>query len=148
MLKKFGIPITTTEGLREIDGGSRHGNKYIDIMQEYPEEYHIWKTNIGGASLSQGESVEEFSKRVVAEVMHISELHPNQTIMIVAHAVVIRAVMAVFMMRDISKAAEISWVPNASVTVANYENALLNFETVGFDGYLKEHKSNLPSKLV
>ena len=145
---KFGISVLKCTELREINGGSWHGKKYVDIMEEYPEEYRAWKNNIGEAALPEGETVKDFSQRIVAEIKNIAGLHPNQTVMVVTHAVVIRAMMAVFQKGDIAKAAEIPWVPNASVTVANYENGRMQFEVIGFDGFLENIKTNIPGNLI
>lgn len=146
--KKAGIPVIKDAQLREINGGFWHGKKYTDIAEEFPDAYRVWKNNIGEAVLPQGESMREFATRITQEIKRIASIHPDQTVMVVTHAVAIRAIMAVFGMGDISKAQEISWVPNASVTVAKYENGALQFEIVGFDDYLENMKSNLPPDIV
>ena len=146
--EKVGVPVVKDDALREINGGKWHGRKYTDIAEEYPESYGVWRANMGDAVLPEGESVRECAERITSEIKRLAELHPNQTVMVVIHAVAIRVIMAALGQGDVSKVSEISWVPNASVTAANYEHGELQFELVGFDDYLENMKSNLPSNIV
>lgn len=145
---RFNIKINENDNLKEVNAGKWQGRKYVDIKEEYPEEFSIWKNDIGNAQLPGGESVREVSKRVVSEIIKLGERHPDETIMIVSHGVALRAMMAVFLKGDVCHAQELAWVPNASVSVANYENSKIEFEVIGFNDYLGDIKSYIPSNLI
>lgn len=146
--KMSGTKIIKDDTLREINAGKWQGEKYVDIKEKYPEEFDVWKNDIGNAKLPDGESVRELSERIVSEIKRIAQNNPDKTVMVVSHGVAIRAMMAVFLKGDICYAKELTWVPNASVTVANYDNGKMQFELIGFNDYLGDIKSYVPANLI
>ncbi|MGN1093907.1 MAG: histidine phosphatase family protein, partial [Candidatus Neoclostridium sp.] len=59
LAEKTGKTIIKDARLREIYGGVWEGKKVEDIIRVYPDEYHIWKINIGIGRPVGGESVAE-----------------------------------------------------------------------------------------
>lgn len=61
---KHGLRVTKEEGLREIYGGVWETMKFDDIVVKYPEEYDIWKNDLGNCTCPGGESVRHLADRV------------------------------------------------------------------------------------
>jgi alpha-ribazole phosphatase/probable phosphoglycerate mutase len=88
-------PVATVEGrLREIDFGEFEGLTYDEISARYPEEYHQWMTQPAHIAFPGGESFAAMCTRVRAGVDDLRRMHSGQTVMVVSHAGVNRAVVA------------------------------------------------------
>ncbi len=116
LAEKTGKEIIKDKNLREIYGGDWEGKKVDDIMRQYPDEYAVWKNNIGLCRPPRGESVEELQKRAEKEFYKITGESDGKTVAIFSHACFIRALQCLFQSVPLSEMHDIPWVPNASVT--------------------------------
>ena len=64
--------------------------------------------------------------------------------LITFHATPIRSMQALWQNGDIESMKDIDWVPNASVTVAEYKNGSFTLISVGENAHLSELNTNLP----
>lgn len=58
------VPLVKEKALREIDGGEWEGKQVEEIAREYPEQAYLWKTDIGKARPTGGESFAELQVRI------------------------------------------------------------------------------------
>jgi len=142
---KKGLPIITSDRLREIFAGEWE-NKSIDYLWEnYYETFFVWKNDTGNAVSPGGESVKELFKRVNEEVNSIVAENKDKKILIATHATPIRVLTALWRGLPIEETKNIPWVSNASVTCVEYRDDGKYFiRTNGFDEYLGNNKSGLP----
>ncbi len=142
--RKLKIPIIKNENLREIRAGEWEGKKLRDLMVDYSDDYNLWLTDIGNAVCTNGESVTELAKRVFTTLETIAEENPLQTVVVATHATPIRAIMTLVQIGSLDKMKDIAWMPNASISVLQYNGGRWNFTLTGFDSYLIELKSEIP----
>ena len=126
------ISITLAKGLREIDAGMWQGRLVEDLPKAFPEDFRLWKTAVGLATCSGGESMLHLQQRAVASLQSIVKKYPNDSVCIVAHGGVIRVLLAYITdtpLAELHKGP--TWVTNASVSVVTYD---------GENGYQLVHR--------
>lgn len=146
IVKRQKCPIIEESAFCEINAGKWHGMKFDDISSTYPDTYKEWKENIGKAHPDGGESCQELYNRVTSHFESIINESVEETIAIVSHATPIRMIESYISARCVDVAQDISWVPNASVTIYNYND---NFHPInrGYCEYLGELTTNLPKNI-
>lgn len=115
------LSVVPTPQLREIYAGQWEGKTYNELERLFPLSYHTWKTRIGLAQCTGGESVAQLQQRVRSCVEDIVRRHPNETICIATHATPIRVMESVWTGIPLEMLHTIPWSCNASVTVAEYD---------------------------
>lgn len=133
-----GLDIIKEQGIREIRAGKWEQMKFDDIMVEYPEDYEIWHNNISECRCPAGESVKELSERVIETVGKLALENDGKTIMIASHATPIRALICHFGGYPIEHMKNLNWVPNASVTVVEYEKGNFEIKLLAESKHLEE----------
>ena len=141
------VPVEPMIALREINGGKWEGEMFDKLQDLYPEDYALWRSNIGAARPTGGESIEEICDRVCSAVEEIVLAHPEETIVIATHAVPIRVMLTKWLTGDISRMQEIPWVPNASITKIDTENGQFKPVEIGITTHLAGRITNLPGKI-
>ena len=126
--EKHGLCVTKDEGLRELNGGVWERMKFDDIVIKYPEEYAVWKFDLGNCTCPGGESVRHLQERVKATIERLVKEHAGKNILIGTHATPVRTMSCILKGLDISEIVNITWVPNASVTIVKYDSGTLEFE--------------------
>lgn len=145
--EKHGIDVVKNENFREICGGKWERMRFDDIMTEYPREYAVWKEDLGNCTCPGGESVRHLQKRINAEIEKTVRENSGKTILIGTHATPIRSMGCIWKRLDLSAITSLMWVPNASVSIVEYDSETLDFNLVGYA--LCEHlvEKNLVTKL-
>ena len=85
------IPIQKDAALREIDGGKWEGMPKEEIAAKYPQNFAVWRNNIGLCRCTGGESMQEVQQRGIAEIEKIVGAHRGQTVLLATHAGFLRA---------------------------------------------------------
>lgn len=116
------IPIITSEKLREIYAGEWENKKFDDLEITFEKEYDIWKSNIGLAKCTGGESVADLQKRVYEEITKIAQENDGKKICIGIHSTPIRTFIAKCMSDSLEEIKNIKWVANASLTVFEFSD--------------------------
>lgn len=117
----LGLEVIKTRGMREIDGGEWEGIKWDDLVANYPVEYGIWMNDIGNSSCPAGETMRDFSNRIMTELERIAKENDGKTVAIGTHATPIRVIQGIIERGDVSKISDVPWASNASVTVIEYD---------------------------
>ena len=133
--RALSLEVKKDDALREIFAGEWEMMPFVEIEEKYPEEYAVWKSDIGRANPTGGESVFSMATRVEAEVRRIASMHDGGCVVIVTHATPIRAICTLAEGLSLSEMGRVSWVSNASISV---------FE---FDGKFKTEEKNITSHL-
>lgn len=143
IVQRQNCPMERCDAFQELYAGQWQGKTFEEIAREYPESYEIWRKNIGMAAPEGGETCEEMYRRVTNAFVEILGNTSDKVVCIVCHAIPIR-MMESYMQQKSPQ--EISWVPNASVTVYEYDGAFREIER-GTCAYLGQMQTNLPKNI-
>jgi alpha-ribazole phosphatase/probable phosphoglycerate mutase len=91
--ERLGLEPVVVDELRELDFGELDGLPLDDIAVRFPELL-AWTETPSRVQFPGGESVAELRRRVLAAVLEIRRRHRGQTVVVVSHALPIRAVLA------------------------------------------------------
>lgn len=146
IVRRQNCPIEKCEAFWEINAGKWHGLTFDEICSRYPDTYNVWKESLADAHPDGGESTQELYDRVTSKFEKIINETDDQVVCIVAHATPIRMIESYIIGKDLKFAQDISWVPNASTSVYQYDG---NFTTVsrGCCDYLGDMLTNLPKNI-
>ncbi len=114
-----------TPHLREINGGLWQGVRYEELEEQFPDSYGLWRRQIGLAKAPEGETVAALQQRVRSFVEAVVRTHPDQAVAIATHATPIRAMECLWLGVSLEEMHTIPWVSNASVTLVEYDAALI-----------------------
>lgn len=89
-----GIAPASDERLSEIDFGEFEGRRYDEIASTHPELYRRWMTAPTRVRFPGGESYAGLRRRALAATAAIRERHAGETVAVVSHAGVLRAILA------------------------------------------------------
>jgi len=89
----LGLPVQIHRGLADIDYGRWQGLTPDEARVQWPEEVEAWYHNPQSASIPGGETLERVRVRAMEAVNQLAARHPGQTIVLVGHTVVNRAVL-------------------------------------------------------
>ena len=135
----------TCDELMEINSGLWQGLTFEEIAEKYPQTYAAWKSDIGNAAPDGGETCKRFYDRVTAFLEKVLT-EPEETVCLVCHATPIRMMESFILVGSADGAQEISWVPNASVTVYAYDGKFTEVER-GTCDFLGDLCTKLPTTI-
>lgn len=110
------IEIIKCDGLKEICCGDFEGHRFMDLSEEYPEEFSKIRENPFDNRYPNGENLSEFFDRVAKCFKDIIEKYKNNKILIVAHGGTIKCIQAFIRNRKIDNKWFDSVVENCSFT--------------------------------
>ncbi len=87
------LAVTTCAELREVDFGQLEGLNFSEISQLYPEVAKLWAERSTKLKYPGGESLVEFNTRVSKFLSKLDKHAVGETILIVAHAGVLRTLV-------------------------------------------------------
>ena len=143
--QRQGCTIEKCDALMEINSGLWQGLTFEEIAEKYPRTYAVWRSNIGKAAPEGGETCKELYNRVTDFLTKVLE-EPQETVCLVCHAIPIRMMESYIYCGCADGAQEISFVPNASVTVYAYDGAFRAVER-GTCDFLGELYTTLPKTI-
>ena len=142
-----GIPLISSPELREIYAGDWEGVNFDVLNESYPEDYGVWLKDIENARPTGGESVREMASRVSGAVREIAAKNDGKNVVIVSHGTPIRALLSLFIKRDLSEMKNLGCVTNESVSVAEYENGVFELVCASEDKHLEGFSTGLPANV-
>jgi broad specificity phosphatase PhoE len=84
-------PVSVDEGLSEIDFGDWSGKAFEELGAD--PDWAVWNTARGEARPPGGESMAEARDRVIGFLDRVREAHPDEAVVAVSHADVIKAAL-------------------------------------------------------
>ncbi len=143
-----GLKINDDKGLREIFAGDWENQTFEELDKNYPESYSkIWRNNIGFAHPDGGESVTELVDRVYKTILKIARENDGKTVVIFTHATVLRSFFNKIYGFKPENMKNLPWPTNASVSEAVFDGEKFTPIRYGFDDFMDELKSSLPSNV-
>lgn len=139
------LPVHPVKALREVDVGHWEGVLREEVARLYPDTYTTYLTTPGLVRFDGGESFAELRDRAEAAVREIAARHEGATVAIATHGGVIRALRTLWEDIPLARMGEIPHVPNASVTVVEYEDGAAHLLLAGSCDHLSE---KITEKLV
>ena len=133
------MDVICSEKLREIYVGDWENMKIDDIIAKWGrEEYEDkWKNNFGTYKFPDGESVEQGGTRFYNEILRICHENEGKTILIAAHAAVIRSFWAIISgisWQNLAKTYQFS--TNASYSIAYFDGEKISPDSYSNDSHL------------
>jgi alpha-ribazole phosphatase len=88
--RKLGLAVNLRPELREIHFGEWEGLSWNQIATRFPEQSTLWIERFPRQTISGGEPIGQFRKRIAAAVREIVAANRGQCALVVTHAGVIR----------------------------------------------------------
>ncbi|MBQ3046858.1 MAG: histidine phosphatase family protein [Clostridia bacterium] len=141
---KLGIEINTDKGLREIFAGVWEGRYLMDIANEYPEDYKVWKENVGLARCTGGESFAESQKRIINAIETILKNERGKTVVIATHGGVLRTYECYLKNVSLEEMKNIKHMNNAAVSIIEHDGKTTTVKAWNITEHLGEFCTSMP----
>jgi probable phosphoglycerate mutase len=145
--KSHGLEIIPHKGLREIYAGKWEGEIFDDLVVKYTEDFNRWKTDVGRARCTDGESVAELFDRVTGTLASIAAENEGKTVCIATHATPIRTVTAAALTGRVDDMADLPWSANASINIFDFEDGKFTAVALSLTDHLGDLSTALPSNV-
>lgn len=145
--KSHGLEIIPHKGLREIYAGKWEGEIFDDLVVKYTEDFNRWKTDVGRARCTDGESVAELFDRVTGTLASIAAENEGKTVCIATHATPIRTVTAAALTGRVDDMANLPWSANASINIFDFEDGKFTAVALSLTDHLGDLSTALPSNV-
>jgi broad specificity phosphatase PhoE len=125
---RLGLPIEFRDDLLELDFGEWTGATFDSIRAD--PRWPAWSTQRSLAAIPGGESMRAVQQRVVAALLELNERHLHETVVLVSHGDVIRAVLlfALGMPLDLYNRIEIG---QGSISTIHIQSSGIRVTTLG-----------------
>lgn len=134
----LGLEVTQCRELREVDVGDWQGMLIEDVKKAYPESFAFYKENPGLSRFDGGEGYVDVMQRGSLALKKIAEDNDGKTVVVGTHGGVIRTLRAAWDNVPLDKIKDIPHVPNASVTIAEYDGGVITWQQIGYCDYLED----------
>ena len=125
-----GLPIITSDKLKEINGGEWENMRWEVLPVKWPEEYDSWENKPYAHRMPGGECMREFQERIVKEFEHIINNNKGKNICVVTHGTAIRTLMCHFHGCRLEDMNNIPWCDNTAVTIVDYDDEEGKFKVI------------------
>ena len=144
--KKLGLDVVATSEFIEIYGGRWEGLTFDEIAERYPEEYTVWRNDFSKAQCPEGESASDVYRRIKKATLKVAEENEGKTLLIAAHATVIRAVECFSRGYNENQMGLVDFPHNASINIFEYKSGKINPEKTNIIEHLGNIATALPFK--
>lgn len=136
------IPVYEVDDLKEIFLGEWEGKTKEEIVVNDQKEFsNFWNApHLYDHSLHNAESLEAFKKRVQRVFKTIVEEPAHQSVLIVAHAVVLKAAISFVLSSPPEKFWDPPFIHGGSLTIVNWDGMQFHIELVGDTSHLEEEQ--------
>lgn len=111
------IPLITSKSLREKGFGSWEGLTYHEITANLQVDLEKYFRNPSLNLPADGEKYQDFTSRVIKKLDSIAKSHPEQSVLVVTHGLVLKVLLAHFSGVDLENIHQIPLPQQASLTV-------------------------------
>ena len=137
-----GLSVQTSPELRELYIGKWEGAKISDLERDFYDEFVLgWLGDFGNFTFPGGESVLAGGERLYREIKKIAEENPGKTVLIAAHAAVIKSFWCkISKIHPDDMASAVPIPTNASYSTFVYDGVDFIPEKFSCDDHLKDEK--------
>jgi broad specificity phosphatase PhoE len=139
---RHNLEVSQIETLGEVDVGDWEGLSWESIMQDFPEEYQRFMDDPATHAYIGGESYGDVHRRVRPVIQQLLEEHIGKTVLVVAHNVVNRVILADLLGIKIRKAKDITQA-NTGVNVIRHRNGETELLTLNAHFHLMEKSKSV-----
>lgn len=116
------VPMILNSDIIEINGGRWEGEKWADLPEKFPHEYHLWKTEINKFQAPDGESTQQVYDRMKAAVNKIAAENQGKSVAVVSHGMSIKAFLTYADGRTWDNYSDPGWSDNTAVSMIEYDD--------------------------
>lgn len=135
------VPIYTIENLKEMNFGDWEGKTKdeIEAVDNYKNEYHnFWHIpHMYNHKPHNGEGLITFKRRVEEVLSKVISSNSDGNILIVTHAVVIKAILSFTMDISTDKMWDPPFIHGTSLTIFQWDGEQFNFKVIGDISHFK-----------
>jgi broad specificity phosphatase PhoE len=134
------IPVYEVDGLKEIFLGDWEGKTKDEIRVDHHKEFsNFWNApHLYDHTLHNAEGLDVFKKRVQEVVKSILDEPTHQSVLIVAHAVVLKAAISFFLNASLDRFWDPPFIHGGSLTLVEWDGEKFKVEFVGDTSHLEE----------
>ncbi|MEI7771901.1 MAG: histidine phosphatase family protein [Chloroflexales bacterium] len=129
------VPFEYAEELLEIDHGEWQGKYASEIEAQYSAGLREWREHPTRSQMPGGESFSNILKRTLEFRERAYAKHPDQTILVSTHDVIVKILVADALGMDMDRINRI-WITNASISVIEYGSDLPFLASLSEAGHL------------
>jgi len=122
--KEHGLNINKDERLREISFGEWEGMSYNEIQARSPDLLEKWMADPAHVSPPNGETLIQLAVRVKSIVDEMKTQHTDQTVLIVTHGGVIRALLCLSLGTDLNRHSQFESETGSISELSFYEESV------------------------
>lgn len=148
LAEKSGLEIERLPDFNEIYGGVWENMKFSEIAEKYPDEYFMWRNDIGNSRCPDGESFLSAADRAYAGLTRLAKENQDGSVIVIGtHAGIIRALQCKIekIKRDDMK--NINWVSNGSVSTVIFTDGVITDFEFGYNKHLGNLITDLPKNI-
>jgi broad specificity phosphatase PhoE len=119
-----GLPITTLDSLKEINGGHWEGTLFEELPALFPNEHEVWENEPWNFKAQGGESMQEVFERIWGAVHGIVISHPNQSVCVVSHGCAIRNFLCRAYGKELRELGTVGWCDNTAISIIDFDESL------------------------
>jgi broad specificity phosphatase PhoE len=98
--RHHGLAVQDLPGLIDLNYGDWQGLPLAEVKVKYADLYRQWETAPQTVRFPHGETLDEVRQRALAAVAEVIERHPDQEVLLAAHRVVNKVLIAAFIGLD------------------------------------------------
>ncbi|OGP70730.1 MAG: hypothetical protein A2Y80_00145 [Deltaproteobacteria bacterium RBG_13_58_19] len=98
--RHHGLAVQDLPGLIDLNYGDWQGLPLAEVKVKYADLYRQWETAPHTVRFPNGETLDEVRQRALAAVAEVVERHPDQVVLLAAHRVVNKVLIAAFIGLD------------------------------------------------
>ena len=144
--ERLGLAINKCKELREVDVGTWQGRLVEDIKKEYPENFEVYRKTPGLCRFDGGENYSDCLYRAKDVLDRLAKENDGKTIVIGTHGGVIRTLRAYLKNIPMDRIQELAHVPNASITIIEYNEGSIKLVEEGYAEHLSDKTTEAPIK--
>ena len=130
-----GVATTPLKGLMDIDYGAWQMRSHEEVKAEAPQAYRLWKTAPQRVRFPNGESLQDLVARAADVLRLVVERHANDTVVLVGHDSVNRAILLQLLDQPLSAYWRLQQAP-ATLNEIEIEGSAVRIERINDTSHL------------